>query len=187
MKTLIAVLVVVVLLPNALAAQSPLAEAAAKAAAARTAPRAPVKTVYTNDDLPQGKPVAPTAAPEPLPGAPVELPTLTGASQSGTADMMKTEAYWQDRMRRAQATLDADVIAARAIEIRLANDQAASSRSERSNARGDRYLAERARDTAAELSRAKAAVQTGELAIVTLTEEARTAGVPPGWLRLGPR
>ena len=63
-------------------------------------------------------------------------------------------------------------------------------RSERVRASGvyvDRDLARKVDDTTDELSRATAAVDADELAIATLTEEARVAGVPPGWLRPGPR
>ena len=117
--------------------------------------------VYTNQDL--------VARPAPIPPR-TEPPTTREAPPANRRD----EVYWKGRMRALQTTLDDDRShLRRSIEL---FDAVAADRSLVGHGR--------AIDAAAAMSRWTATVDTDRRAIADLHEEARRAGVPPGWLRL---
>jgi hypothetical protein len=143
--------------------------------------------VYTNGDLPGGG----TAAPAPPQAAPVEqlAPSTSGAQgtkpeEKGAAapdDPRKDEAHWRGRMQAARAALDRARMFRDALQSRinaLGNDFAArDDPAQRNQIAGDRQKA------LAEMERVTKEIADGEQAIRDIEEEARKAGVPPGWVR----
>ena len=157
-------------------ADQSLADVARNAEAARNASAArPRAKVYTNKDLSAVDQVPPVpASPKPPEPAP---PTSDGQP----APDVKGEAYWRDRMRPLRERLDN----ARA----LADDT--KRRAETLMRRADRCFqigvvcadyTDSLRLTE-EHKRLVADVEHAEHAVAALQEEARRAGVPPGWVR----
>jgi hypothetical protein len=160
----------------------------AKAEEARRATIKQPAKIYTEKDLVVPRDVPATTLVPPLPAAtpaPVAVAAITTA-------VVKDESYWKDRMRVLRAQLDADQTfeqEAAARELRL-NDLAHRSTADSRDAIGRfttdrRQLAEATRawqDAVAETGRLRAAILNDKRAIMSLEEEARRAGVLPGWL-----
>lgn len=119
------------------------------------------------------------------PSSPPVLPTLASTSQdtkpvgtSGTTTIIKDEAYWKDQMRGLQGTLDSDVIVANEMLRRFGiyNDLLSNS---------SHVVDREPRETNdnSVLSRVTATVKSDKRNIADLEEQARRAGVLPGWLR----
>ena len=101
------------------------------------------------------------------PGAPA-LPTAAAATRVDEAE----REMWQERVAERRADVE------RARERREAAETAVDRMRHRRRPRGD------AREALfAEREAARAGVAEAELALEELLEEARRAGVPPGWLR----
>lgn len=145
----------------------------------------PAAKVYTNKDLP--KPVAPQpAAPGTLPPpvAPAADQKAADAEKDKTdkpAEDVKDEAWWRARMTVARTELQRNEMALEAFQSRvnaLSTDFAA---------RDDPYqraqLAIDRQKTLGELERIKSEIVRLKQQIGEIEEEARLAGVPPGWLR----
>jgi hypothetical protein len=163
-----------------------LADVARKEEERRKTIRQPAK-VYTNKDL--------TAPP---PGSPQPVPAATGEPAKGDTkgdakvdskddkaqdpkDPVKGQAFWSARMKALQTTLDRDSLAAEAMQTRV--NSLITDFINRDDPAQKAVIA-RSRDQAmAELARLKLAVVAEQKAIVDFQEEARRAGVPPGWLR----
>jgi hypothetical protein len=163
-----------------------LADVARKEEERRKTIRQPAK-VYTNKDL--------TAPP---PGSPQPVPATTGEPAKGDTkgdakvdskddkaqdpkDPVKGQAFWSARMKALQTTLDRDSLAAEAMQTRV--NSLITDFINRDDPAQKAVIA-RSRDQAmAELARLKLAVVAEQKAIVDFQEEARRAGVPPGWLR----
>lgn len=160
-----------------------LAEVARTAEAARgAAAKRPPAKVYTNKDLAPSPPPRPaTAAPAtPAPGA-GERPDAPAASSGATATQVRDEAYWRERIRPVRERLDsaravADDNRQRADELLRAADRCFQI----GIVCQDYTESVRLRDAQTALA---AAVARAERDVAALEEEARRAGVPPGWLR----
>ena len=167
-------------------AQPPLADVARQEKARRTAIHEDDRAkVYTNDDLRGGPrlttavtipqptetdPPSPTAA---LPdAAPVE--TLAG-------DPDRDEAYWRDRITAAREAKQRAELVAAALRNRVdglwAQFTARDNPFQRATIEQDRL------DALDELVNTQADVERLDQEILDIREEARRAGVPPGWLR----
>jgi hypothetical protein len=93
----------------------------------------------------------------------------------------KDKAYWSGRLKTLQDQLDQNQILVDAIQTRI---NALSTDFVNRDDPAQRSVIERDRQKAlAELARLKKAVVDGKKAVADLEEEARRAGVPPGWLR----
>jgi hypothetical protein len=140
--------------------------------------------VYTNKDL---KPVAPGMAPVTQPAAeagapdqtPEDKPNAEAKAEEETRE--KDEQQWRARMGEARSALERSRMFADALQSRINGLYADFT------ARDDpaqRAAIELQRQKAiAELDRVKGEIQAQTKAIADLEEEARRAGVPPGWLR----
>jgi hypothetical protein len=145
---------------------------------------------YTNKDL-KPVPAAPARPAEPQsaepalpPDAADTVPPVAGTSDAD-ADQptapVKDRTYWNTRIQRAREQVDRDRTLADALQTRI------NSLTTDFTNRDD--PAQRAkigidRDKAlSELDRMKNAVVAGEKDVAAIEEEARRAGVPPGWLR----
>ena len=93
----------------------------------------------------------------------------------------KDKAYWSGRLKPLQDQLDQNQILVDAIQTRI---NALSTDFVNRDDPAQRSVIERDRQKAlSELTRLKQAVVDGKKAVADLEEEARRAGVPPGWLR----
>ena len=169
-----------------LLAQAPsLADVARKEEARRQTVKEPAK-VYTNKDL------YPTAAPPAPPPETPKAPATAPAEPKGTeknkdtstekdTTPVKDQSYWAGRMKQLQSQLDRDQIYAQAMQSRInaltADFTARDDPAQRGVIASDRQKA------VAELDRLKLALEADKIAIADLAEEARRAGIPPGWLR----
>jgi hypothetical protein len=192
MKTLpalLAGLAVVVFAAGPAAAQS-LAEVARKEQERRTKVTQPSKT-YTNADL--------KAVPAPVPPAGGEAGTAPPATQqveqaaaqekeAGEAaeaveadDPLKDEAHWRARITEARDQLERSQVLRDALQSRInaltADFAARDDPAQRAVIANDRQRA------LAELDRLVKQCEEQLQAIAAIEEEARKAGVPPGWLR----
>jgi hypothetical protein len=179
-------LFVALMVPVAVSAQqSPtLGELALREEARRKALKAAAGKVVTNDDVPKGTPAAPAA------GAPTVPPAAApGAAEAPGAEKpadkpkegVKDEAWWKQRVTQVRDELRRNEMFAEALQARinsLANDFAAQD---------DPYrraeIAQERAKAIAELDRVKTDVDASRKTIADIEEEARRAGVPPGWLR----
>ena len=168
----------------AFAMQTPtLGEIAKKEEERRKGITAPAK-VYTNKDLPKtSAPQAPPAAPAAPSGTkPAEQkPANPDKPKEKEKEDVKDEAWWRARITTARTELQRNEMALDAFQTRvnsLTNDFAA---------RDDPYqraqIALERTKTLNELERVKAEIVRIKQQIADIEEEARVAGVPPGWLR----
>jgi cell division septation protein DedD len=155
-------------------AQTPsLAEVARKEQERRKAQKTAGK-VYTKKDLPPPPPPASgTAAPAPAQKAP--------PAAEKTGEEAKDEAWWKNRINAAREELRRNEIFAEALQTRI------NGLSTDFVNRDDPYQRAKIgdeRDKAlSELARVRADVARLKQQIDDIEEEARKAGVPPGWLR----
>lgn len=166
-----------------------LADVARQEEARRKAVKEPGK-VYTNTDLrpdiSKGQPPA-SAAPAADKTAPADgaKPSADAKEASGEkakdGGALKDEAYWRERMGSARSALERSRIFADALQSRL-NALTADFVNRDDPAQRSQIELERQRATA-ELVRVNKEIAEHTKAIADLEEEARKAGVPPGWLR----
>ena len=166
-------------------AQPSLADVARQEEERRKTVPAPAK-VYTNKDL------SPVVGPPPAAAAPTEAKDSKAADDSkGAKDSkdakdtgkkeVKDQAYWSGKLKALQQQLDRDSSFSIALQTRInslltdfvnRDDPVQKAAIER-----DRQKA------LAELDGLKKTIVDDKKAIADLEEEARRAGVPPGWLR----
>jgi hypothetical protein len=172
-----------------LRAQS-LAELAKKEEERRRAVGTPSK-LYTNKDL--STPPAPSTPPPPAASTPTTPPSSPAtaapaqkapdAEKGAAADKepVKDQAYWAGRKKALDQQLDRDTTYADALQSRI---NALQTDFVNRDDPAQRAVIERDRQKAiAELNRLKQQIVDGKKAIADFEEEARRAGVPPGWLR----
>ena len=161
--------------------------------------RKDVKTgskAYTNRDL---KEVPAAQAPQPDSSKPIDAPpdaqvpsAAADAVQPGgdpsiasaddkTRSVAKDRTYWSRRLRGIRDQLDHDRTLADALQTRV-NSLTADFSSRDDPAQRAKIGADRAK-ALTELDRMKKAAEADQKSIAALEEEARRAGVPPGWLR----
>jgi hypothetical protein len=188
MKRMFSACLTLVFLAGAVPARAQsLADVAKKEAdrrkAAGTAPKAAPTKVYTNDDL---KP-----APAPSPGAITTpaTPEAKDASKDAAAqkdaakkpEEEKGEEYWRGRMSQARESLRRNEMFRDALQTRI------NSLTSDFSARDDPYqraqLADDRQKAVAEMARVTQEIEALKKQIADIEEEARQAGVPPGWLR----
>ena len=179
------VLVTVAAPPVQVAAQS-LADVARQEEARRKTTK-PARKVYGNGDLrsdgPSTPPSTPAAGTPPAAGA--QTPNAAAGAKPQDADAKdkeaKDQAYWSERMRTARSALDRSKIFADALQSRI-NALTTDFVNRDDPAQRAQIELERQR-AVAELDRVKKETAEQTKAIADIEEEARKAGVPPGWLR----
>jgi hypothetical protein len=155
----------------------------------------PAGKVYTNKDLGAVPPATPppatgSAAPEEKTGAAASKPeaatggkddqSATGKDAAKGGDA-KGQAYWAGRRKSLQEALDRDQTFADAMQSRI---NALTTDFVNRDDPAQRSTIERDRQKAvAELDRLRKQIAADRKAIDDLEDEARRAGVPPGWLR----
>lgn len=180
-------------------AQTPtLGEIAQKEQERRKAAKQPAK-VYTNDDLKNGGlPSAPPpadarSATDAAHGSPTESAPAPDAQKDGKAAPAgaakkeadatdaKDETAWRGRISEARDNLRRNEVFAEALQSRinaLTTDFAA-----RDNPIERSQIADERQKALAELDRVKGDIEKSKKKIADIEEDARKAGVPPGWLR----
>lgn len=187
-------LVAVVFLGGSVARAQSLGDVAKKEEERRKAQKGATK-VYTNDDLKKyPSQVTPPAGTDPAPPPPVPAPgdvpsgdaTKPDASKADAAkpanqEEPKDEAYWRGRLSAAQTKLERDQQFLEALQTQvnsLTNDfYARDDPAQREGIWRQRTKA------LSEMERLKTEIADGIKAVAAIKEEARRAGVPPGWLR----
>jgi hypothetical protein len=141
--------------------------------------------VYTNKDLSSvpASSTPPAAASTPASGstAPAAATPAKEDDKDKPKEPAKDQKYWSGRLTKLQETLSRDEGYAEAMQTRLNSLQTDFVNRDDP---AQRSVIERERNKVhAELDRLKKAVVDDKKAIADLMEEARRAGVPPGWLR----
>jgi hypothetical protein len=173
-------------------AQSPtLAELAKREEARRKAVQAPAKVV-TGADVKKGTPAAPAtpAAGAPAPAAAAGSTPATATDKPAPAtdkpatkpdEPAKDEAYWKDRITQVREELRRNEMFAEALQTRI------NSLTADFTARDDPYQRARIGEdrvkALAERDRLKTEIELQKKKLDEIQEEARRAGVPPGWVR----
>ena len=152
--------------------------------------------VYTNKDLQGGSDTvvgtpADSSAAAPSDTTPTTTPAPADTPQSSDANAAadpsadtssaRGQEYWSGRMKGLQSQLDRDETYAEALQSRI-NALTTEFVNRDDPAQQSRIGRDRQRATD-ELNRLKKAILDEKKAIANLEDEARRAGVPPGWLR----
>lgn len=168
----------------AAAQQAPaLGEVAKKEEERRKKVAAPAK-VYTNKDLPKAagtppQPAAGTVA-QPAPAA-EQKPAPTPAPEAAQTKDEKDEAWWRKRITSARQELNRNEMAAEAFQSRV--NALTTDFVNRDDPYQRAQIAVDRQKALAELERVKSEIVRLTQLITDIEEEARQAGVPPGWLR----
>ena len=181
---LIAVLLAAVFAVPGVVSSQTLAAVAEKEEERRKNIRQPGK-VYTNTDLKVDITATSLSASnvtpaEPTPSTQVPSVNLPGGTIEPDAEV-KDEAYWRGRITAARSALERSRIFADALQSRL-NALATDIVNRDDPAQRSQLELERQR-ALAEMERVKQEMADQTKAIADIEEEARKAGVPPGWLR----
>lgn len=187
MKPLALLVVLVQVLAVGAAFPQSLADVARKEEARRKQVKKPAR-LYTNQDL-----GAADSGSRPAPETPaadaVPTPASTAAQRAPDAPQAPTEEeqratqqeQWRARMSAARDQLERSRMFAEALQTR-ANSLWADFTARDDPAQRSMIETER-KKTLAEIDRVKGDIEAETKAIADLEEEARRAGVPPGWLR----
>jgi hypothetical protein len=142
--------------------------------------------VYTNKDLgsvPTSTPPPPAPAADSTAdkSADKAIDKKDGDAKDKDKEPAKDKAYWASRKKSLQEALDRDQTYAEALQSRI---NALSTDVVNRDDPAQRSVLERDRQKAmADLQRLTKQIQDDKKALADLDEEARRAGVPPGWLR----
>jgi hypothetical protein len=176
--------------PAAAAAQTPaLADVAKKEQDRRKSTAAP-KKVYTSKDLPKPATPPPASPPAQAPGtaAPAAPAGADDAAAGQSADAaaqpgeeVKDEQWWRQQMAALRDELTRNEMFLQALQTRI-NSLGTDYVARDDPAQRARVAEERQRSLAM-MDRVKTDIDKANKAIADLEEEARKAGVPPGWLR----
>jgi hypothetical protein len=182
---LTAVFVALVLATPVFVSAQGLAGVAKKEEERRKAVKAAGK-VYTNDNLKADITATPPSPPpsNASPGAPgsTQVPSVNLPGGDGKAEgEAKDEAYWRSRITAARSALERSRIFGDALQSRI-NALTTDIVNRADPAQRAQLELERQR-ALVELDRVKKEIADQTKAITDIEEEARKAGVPPGWLR----
>jgi hypothetical protein len=165
-----------------------LADVARKESERRKQVQEPVKT-FDNTDLKAAPPASFTAAPaEPAPasassGKDASKPAADGkdAKPAAKSDAPKDQKYWGDRARALREKLATDQVLAEAMQTRI--NALTADFVNRDDPAQRAVIATNKQRALDELASLKKSIDDDTKAVSDLEEEARKAGVPPGWLR----
>ncbi len=176
-KRIVLVLLSLATFVSAAHAQS-LADVAKKEEERRKTVPAPTK-VYTNKDLNA------VSAPPPPSSKPADVKDGDKAAKDALVaadkEPKKDQAYWAGRLKKLQDQLARDQDFADALQSRI--NGLMTDFVNRDDPAQRAVIEQNRRKSVAELARLNKSVQDTTKAIADFQEEARRAGVPPGWLR----
>lgn len=175
------IIAVVLAAPAFVSAQS-LAAVAQREEARRKAVKAAGK-VYTNGDLKADITASSATPTNTSPAEPsTQVPSVNlPAGEAAPPGEVKDEAYWRSRITAARSALERSRIFGDALQSRI-NALTTDIVNRADPAQRAQLELERQR-AVAELDRVKKEMADQTKAITDIEEEARKAGVPPGWLR----
>jgi hypothetical protein len=181
----------------AVRAQTPTLGEVAKKEADRRKAQPSAGKVYTNKDLPPSAQVpasgAPASGQTATPVDPVAAATGQKAGEAKPEGEAKAEggtkpdgeprdeAWWKNRMTSTREELRRNEMFAEALQTRI--NSLSRDYTSRDNPAQRRQIGQERAESLSELSRVKQDVERGRKQIADIEEEARRAGVPPGWLR----
>ena len=182
----------------AVLAQTPTLGEVAKKEADRRKAQPSAGTVYTNKDLPASAQAPATGAPapgretatpvDPVAAATAQKPAEAKPEAEAKAEgetkpegETKDEAWWKNRMMSTREELRRNEMFAEALQTRI--NALSRDYTSRDNPAQRRQIGQERAESLSELSRVKQDVERGKKQIADIEEEARKAGVPPGWLR----
>jgi hypothetical protein len=181
----------------AVRAQTPTLGEVAKKEADRRKAQPSAGKVYTNNDLPPSAQVpasgAPASGQTATPVDPVAAATGQKAGEAKPEGEAKAEggtkpdgeprdeAWWKNRMTSTREELRRNEMFAEALQTRI--NSLSRDYTSRDNPAQRRQIGQERAESLSELSRVKQDVERGRKQIADIEEEARRAGVPPGWLR----
>jgi hypothetical protein len=161
-----------------------LADVAKKEEERRETIHAPAK-VYTNKDLrpaPGGSPAPPATADDKDKDKDAAKSDADGKKTAAAAkEPVKDRAYWSGKLQGLQQALDRDQGYFTALQSRI--NALTTDAVNRDDPVQRMKLEQDRKNAIAELARLEKAINEDKKAIADLLEEARTAGVPPAWLR----
>ncbi len=177
--------VLLVVLPGAVAAQS-LADVARSEQARRKDQPAAAK-VYTNDSVKSditpstpasdgGAPVDPAAA-----AATPAAPDAAAPADANTGGEVRDQKYWKGRITSAREQLERSKTFAEALQTRV--NALSADFVNRDDPAQQAQIGQNRTKAVAELDRVQREIAAHTKAIAAIEDEARKAGVPPGWLR----
>jgi hypothetical protein len=137
------------------------------------------KKVYTNDDL-KPAPSPGAAAPSSAAAAPADQKAKDDKAKK-PAEEEKGETYWRNRITQAREELRRNQMFRDALQTRI-NSLTTDYTSRDDPAQRTQIAADRQK-ALDELARVTAEIEQTTKQIADIEEEARQAGVPPGWLR----
>ena len=156
---------------------------AARYEAIRRAITPPATRSLTMADLPAADPAAKVpdlpAKPESSPVTAADTPAK--ADDSALKGTEPTEAEWRAKMAAARSALERDEVLAEAMQGRV-NSLTTESLNRDDPAQREEILRQRSR-ALAELDRITLQIAADKLAIVSIEDDARKKGIPPGWIR----
>jgi hypothetical protein len=158
-----------------------LADVAKKEEERRKASPPPAK-IYTNKDLVEvaGAPAPPPPA-TPSDSAAVVDKEISDLTKGDAKEPAKDQAYWAGRLKKLQDALDRDTSYSSALQSQI---NALTTDFVNRDDPAQRAIIEKNRIKAlADLNQLKTTILSDQKAITDFQEEARRAGVPPGWLR----
>jgi hypothetical protein len=181
----------------AVRAQTPTLGEVAKKEADRRKAQPSAGKVYTNKDLPPSAQVpasgAPASGQTATPVDPVAAATGQKAGEAKPEGEAKAEggtkpdgeprdeAWWKNRMTSTREELRRNEMFAEALQTRI--NSLSRDYTSRDNPAQRRQIGQERAESLSELSRVKQDVERGRKQLADIEEEARRAGVPPGWLR----
>jgi len=166
-----------------------LGEIAKREAERRKALPAAVKT-YTNEDLKKlppmlsdtpGKPAEPASAGDPAKPADAAKPTEIKPDAALPPEAAKDEKYWRGRLTAVKEDIRRNESFRDALQVKI--DALAADFSSRDDPAARAKIADDRQKALAELSRLNTDIEKATKQITEIEDEARRAGVPPGWLR----
>jgi hypothetical protein len=185
-KTVMSLVAAVTTLVSQASAQTPtLAELAKKEEARQKGVTAPAKVV-TNGDVPKGAAAGSKSTPstgddKSDKGDKTAKPAGKDARPDGADEPVKDAAWWQKRISAVRDELRRNEMFVDAMQTKI------NSLSADFAARDDPYqrakVGEERTRAIAEMDRAKAEIEEQKKKIAEIEDEARRAGVPPGWVR----
>jgi hypothetical protein len=164
---------------GALLSGQTLADAAKKEEERRKTVKATGKT-YTNKDL-GSLPADGAAPPPPKPAEPTAGAAAKETEKPAEKEPVKDQVYWAARMNELRTQVQRDQTYVDALQTRV--NSLSADFVNRDDPAQRAMIANERQKSIAELDRLKAQIEAGKKAIADLEEEARRAGVPPGWLR----
>jgi DNA repair exonuclease SbcCD ATPase subunit len=163
----------------ALAQQPSLVELARKEQERKKALKAVPSKVYSDKDLPKPSAAPPVASAVP-PATPIPAEPKPAEEKNEKKDE-RDEPYWRNRITQARESLRRAEAFAEALQSRInalsADVVNRDDPYQRAKIADDRVKA------IAELQRVQTEIEQSKKAISDIEEEARQAGVPPGWVR----